>query len=346
MKNILFLSLIFLQLSVQSFAGKLAIESKLSPSPIIIDGQKDPQWNAIKPLTVELNELPYEPDNGYQGLQETSIEISSVYDDDYVYFLFRWYDPTKSLARFPWEKQIDGSWIKLANLDHTLHENTYYEDKLAIYWDINERGFKKKGCDKSCHMQEKGMLEGVKDTSSGRHYTKNEGETIDEWHWKATRTNLLKQMDDGYVDNEHETNGKWGRHIDEPHAGGYYANDKKTAVPTWMNGAEASPSPDWVVDSTKVAFKDTFKAGDRVGGIVIAPFEQARADVIAHGVWADDYWQLEIKRKRITQHKDSSTQDVQFDNLDKAYYFGVTTFDNSQINHLYHKKSIKVTFKQ
>jgi len=346
MKNILFFSLLILQLSVQSFAGKLTIESKLSPTPINIDGKKDQQWNAIKPLKVMLNELPYKPDNGYLGLKETEIEISSLYDNDYVYFLFRWYDPTKSLARFPWEKQANGSWAKLSNLDHTLHENTYYEDKLAIYWDINERGFIKKGCDKSCHMQEKGILEGVKDSSSGRHFTKEDGETIDEWHWKATRTNLLKQMDDGYVDNEHETNTKWGRHIDKPHGRGYYANKNNADTPAWMNGAEVAPSPDWVVDSNKVPFKDTFKAGDRVGGIVIAPFEQARADVIARGVWLDDHWQLEIKRKRITNHEYSATQDVQFDDLNKAYYFGVTAFDNSQINHLYHKKSIKLTFKQ
>ncbi|KGJ95935.1 ethylbenzene dehydrogenase-related protein [Colwellia psychrerythraea] len=346
MKNLLLFSLLFLLLSEQSFAARMVIEAKHSPNPINIDGKKDAHWNLVKPLTVKLNELPYEPNNGYLGLKETSIEISSLYDSEYVYFLFRWYDPTISLARFPWEKSQNGSWIKLSNLDHTLHENTYYEDKLAIYWDINERGFIKKGCDKSCHMQEEGMLEGIKDTSSGRHYTKNDGETIDEWHWKATRTNSLKQMDDGYVDNEHETNNKWGRHIDNPHSGGYYANKNKTNMPAWMNGPEVKPSPDWILDSKKVPFVDTFKAGDRIGGIVIAPFEQARADVTARGIWFDDHWQLEIKRKRITHHQDSATQDVQFDNLHKAYYFGVTAFDNSQINHLYHKKSIKLIFKQ
>ena len=38
-------------------------------------------------------------------------------------------------------------------------------------------------------------------------------------------------------------------------------------------------------------------------------------------------------------------QDVQFSDLKKAYHFGVSVFDNSQINHIYHKGAIKLTFK-
>ncbi len=327
-------------------AKGLAMESVVTPSGVMIDGVRDPSWALAKPLTVTLNELPYKPNNGYEGLKETELEIRSMYDDENIYFLYRWYDPTISLARFPWEKSSDGTWKQLSNKDSTIHENTYYEDKLAVYWNINERGFIKKGCDKSCHMVEDGLLEGIKDSSSGRHYTKNEGETTDEWHWKGMRTNPNGQMEDGFVNNEHETNKKWGRQTDEHSGGGYYNNTNETDFPAWMNGDIDVEAPLWVMDATKIPFKDTFKIGDRIGGIVTGPLKGSRGDVSAKAVWKDDHWQLEIKRKLVTHYEKSDSQDVQFNDLSKAYYFGVTAFDNSQINHIYHKKSVKLTFKK
>ena len=322
---------------------------------IQVDGLQEAAWKKATPLVVKVNELPYEPNNGYDGLKETDVEIRSLYDKENIYFSLRWYDPTKSLARFPWEKNGDGSWKQLSNKDNTLHENTYYEDKLAIYWNINEKGFIKKGCDKSCHMVENGLLEGVKDDSAGRHFTRGADETIDEWHWKSVRTNPNKQMDDGYVDNEHETNKKWGRKIDSTEGGGYYNNKNDSPFPAWMNPSVLAVKPYWVFDKTKIAFEDHYKKGDRIGGVVVSPFKGSRGDVIAKGEWKDDHWQLEIKRKRVTNHEktndkvllnNGAKQDLQFAQLDKAYYFGLTVFDNSQINHIYHKKSIKLTFLQ
>ncbi len=348
--NLGFIAFLSISYSMNSLAkGKtkgFSMESAITPSSIKIDGEIDKQWDLAEPLHLVLNELPYKPNNGYKGLKETDLEIRSLYDDVYIYFFYRWYDPTISLERFPWEKKSDGSWEQLSNKDSTLHENTYYEDKLAVYWNINERGFIKKGCDKSCHMVEEGLLEGIKDTSSGRHYTINDGETTDEWHWKGMRTNPNGQMEDGYVNNEHETNKKWGRQTDEHSGGGYYNNTNDTDFPAWMNGIINVKAPFWVFDDTKVPFKDTFKPGDKIGGIVTTSLEGSRGDVTALGVWRDNHWYLEIKRKRVTNYPMSASQDVQFDDLSKAYYFGVTAFDNSQINHLYHKKSVKLTFKQ
>ena len=38
-------------------------------------------------------------------------------------------------------------------------------------------------------------------------------------------------------------------------------------------------------------------------------------------------------------------QDVQFDNLKKTYYFGVSIFDNTQINHVYREDVHRLIFK-
>ena len=56
-------------------------------------------------------------------------------------------------------------------------------------------------------------------------------------------------------------------------------------------------------------------------------------------------WTLEIKRKLVTTGDKAKEQDVQFDDLKKTYYFGVSVFDNTQINHMYHEGVHQLTFK-
>jgi len=56
-------------------------------------------------------------------------------------------------------------------------------------------------------------------------------------------------------------------------------------------------------------------------------------------------WALEIKRKLVTTGEMAKQQDVQFDDLKKTYYFGVSVFDNTQINHMYHEGVNRLTFK-
>lgn len=347
--SLLVVSLVMPVMVCQAYAAesKLKLMAAKTASIISIDGKAESAWQKAEPTSVLLDEMPYKPNNGYEGIKKTTVEMRALYDDEYIYMQFKWDDPTISLARFPWQKQEDGSWKILKNLDDTLHENTYYEDKFAVYWNISERGFAKKGCDKSCHMKEDGLLEGIKDTSSGRHYTL--AGYLDEWHWKSTRTNVNQQMDDGFLDSEHETNDKWGRHADPKTGGGYYKNKVKGAdVPAWMSeqvARVASTNPIYhLLESEKKPFVDSFKPGDVLPGIVTSPFEGSRADVVAKGHWKDGAWTLEIKRKLVTG--DSPEMDLQFNDLNKSYRFGVTAFDNSQIAHIYHNGSIKLVFEQ
>jgi len=328
-------------------SDKALTAHKIDSPPSINGIADDTHWHNASNIRVLLDEQPYEPDNGYKGMKKTTVTVQALYDERNLYMKFEWKDKTNSLNRFPWEKQKNGQWKQLKNLDSTLHENTYYEDKLAVYWNISERGFTKKGCDKSCHMAEDGKLEGLTDTSSGRHYTKDG--FLDEWHWKATRTNINAQMDDGYLDSEHNTNDKWGRHADDKTGGGYYNNvlkDNKN-TPAWMNEktqAAAGNKPIYhLVDAEKNPFKDLFEPGDRLPGIVTAPFEGSRGDITAKAVWNDGIWTLEIKRKLITESKNNQ-QDLQFTDLTQTYSFGITAFDNSQIAHVHHTGSLTLAF--
>lgn len=340
--------------SLPALAEKMVLSATRTDMPIQLDDEIDAAWQNAIPLTVRLNQLTYEPSTGYPGIEQTDMEVRSLYDDQYVYFLFKWEDPTQSLARWPWEKQKDGTWKQLSNLDSTGHENFYYEDKLSVAWNISEKGFAKKGCEQSCHTVENGKIEDIPDTSAGRHFTAAPGQTLDIWHWKSARSGPVGQVDDQFFDHSRDESKEWGRKSDENSGGGYKDNlapgliapqSQPGQTPAWMS-AGTEQSKGWIHDKDKLPFVDTFKPGDVIAGIIANPYQGSRGDVPANGVWKDGYWTLEVKRKRITAWPLSQQQDVQFDDLDKVYHLGIGVFDNSQINHFYHAKAIAYRFSQ
>lgn len=328
-------------LSTSAFAADKTLISTKTDGPVVLDGMVDKAWDSAEAITVTLDQTPYEPNNGYEGMKETDVSIKSLHDDANVYFLITYKDPTKSLTRFPWVKQSDGSWKKLANKDSTGHDNTYYEDKLAMFWDISTKGFKEDGCMISCHLDEPG------DTSAGRKYTGAEGETIDMWHAKYVRSLPMGMFDDQYVDNntDPKKNSGWGRKGDTG-KGGYTNNDNADkSAPAFMNINANEDDKYYVIPSKKVPFVDTFKEGDIVPGIDIQPMMGGRADILARNHYSDGIWTLEVMRPLQTKGENAETQDVQFTDMTKSYPFGIAVFDNSQINHLFHEITLEMQFK-
>lgn len=329
-------------------AKRQVLTSVRTSATITLDAKAESAWDKASTLEVVVDELPYKPNNGYKGMTETTVKIKSLYDKEYIYFLIQYRDPTKSLERFPWVKQKDGSWKQLVNKDSTGHDNTYYEDKLGMFWNINARGFQKKGCDIACHMAEDGKVDGRVDTSPGRKFTRRAGETIDMWHWKSVRSNPVGMFDDQFVDSTRDpkANKNWGRKGDHKLGGGYKNNTNKAKTrPVYSNPNPSEDNKYWVLDAGKKKFVDRFKAGAVVPGIVVSPFTGSRGDLPAKGVWTDGMWTIELKRKLVTTGQKAKIQDVQFENLGKPYFFGVSVFDNSQINHIYHTGVLELRFK-
>lgn len=322
------------------------LDSTKITDPITLEAE-NVAWEKATPLNFTLNETPYKPAD-FKGITATNVMLKSLHDDQNIYIYMQYDDPTESLARFPWIKQDDGSWKQLMNKDQTGHENNYYEDKVGIFWNINTRGFEKKGCAIACHLTQDGMNNGVADTSPGRKYTRSEGETIDMWHWKSVRTGMAFDLShDQYVDNvaDPKLNKDWGRHGDEKISGGYTDNqteDKK--MPAFMS-SKMGDTRTYIIEEEKVPFVDTFKAGDMVPGIVVEKMTGSAADVQTSKKYENGKWTLVFKRALTTDHPKSAEQDVQFKNLQEPYYFGVAMFDNTQINHMYHEGSIKLQFK-
>jgi len=327
-------------LSASAYAADQTLISTKAGSSIVLDGMADKAWNDAKAITVTMEDLPYEPSNGYEGMTDTDVSVKSLYDDQYVYFLITYKDPTKSLERFPWVKQDDGSWKKLANKDSTGHDNTYYEDKFAMFWNISTKGFEAEGCMIACHLDEPG------DKSAGRKYTASADETIDMWHAKYVRSLPMGMFDDQYVDNntDPKINKGWGRKGDTG-KGGYTNNDNADkSAPAFMNVNATEDDKYFVLPSKKVPFVDNFKAGDVVPGIDIKPMMGGRADILSRNHHENGVWTLEVMRSLQTEGENVETQDVQFTDMSKAYPFGIAVFDNSQINHLYHLETLEMKF--
>ncbi len=292
-----------------------------------IDGVRDGAWDAAEPMRVPLrgsiSRVPY-------------VEISALHDGEEICLLAQWPDATESLDRTPWE--FDGaSWRKLPAADH-------YEDKVGFYWSITECArFDAIGCSAVCHSGG-GQSGRLHETTGwpgalnvGSHYAPLEGELLDEWHWKASRTNPFGQVDDGNLTayrptEEHEKGGRFG---DEPKetAGGYKDNvteDKSRpsrdfADPakrgTMLQASEAAPIEDY----------SKYAAGDRVSALLLAPLEGKRADIAGKGRWVDGRWTLEIRRKLNT----GDLNDVNFASGLKRYSFGVAIFNAQQFEHSY-----------
>jgi hypothetical protein len=323
------------------------VSLKTDKAPVI-DGAVDTAWERAPAFKIKLDKTVYEPSNGFKGVTKTTVTLRSMYDKEHVYFLVRYDDPTQSLARAPWVKQPDGSWKRSENKDSTGHENTYYEDKFGLIWNINTAGFEKKGCDAACHKARGGKNAGSEDTSPGRMYTDKPGETIDMWHWKSVRTNPVGQIDDQYVDDtkDPKKNANWGRKNDTKTGGGYEDNvNKEKTRPLFMSKTPGANGKYWMLASDKTEFVDTFKPGDIVPSMIVEPFIGSRADIEAKGAWKDGVWTIEIKRKLVTTGDKAKEQDIQFDDLKKPYYFGVAVFDNTAINHVYHEGVHKLIFK-
>ncbi len=333
---------LFLLVAAFAWTQNVLIASHTTAAPTVDGDASDAVWRASTPLRVPLQFTPYRPSNGYPGMPRTDVVLRAVYDNDRIYFLIQWDDPTKSLERFPWVKQADGSWVQSTNRDSTGHENTFYEDKLSILWNINSSGFESAGCAALCHMS-------VDSKSAGRKYTSRPGETVDMWHWKSVRSAPVGQVDDQYIDDttDPSVNKNWGRRGDTKTGGGYY-NNAASGVIRYQNPTTGIVENDeyWILDSEKVPFVDTYRPGDKIAGIVVAPFTGPRGDISAQALWADGVWTVEIVRDLVTTGENSEFQDVQFSDLSKSYTFGLAAFDNTQINHLFSWKKLTMQFER
>jgi ethylbenzene dehydrogenase len=335
---IVFTVIVVIGLGVGLCAGRVdaqpknALVAKKAAAAPALDGTLDGAWSSASPFTTKVV--------GGKNLPggTTDVVMRSVYAGDMVYFLIQYKDATESVRRSPWQKQPDGAWKQLKDPDDKGGDNnTYYEDKLAIAWNISSPAFEQRGCMSACHTGE--------GKPYGNKYTPAPAERLDLWHMKGVRTGVIGQVDDQYVDGTRYDKDKApdaGRKSDPKTGGGYVDNvsDDKKGPRFALKGNRPAP-PYWIVDAEKEPFDDTkYKAGDEVPGIIVAPFTGDRADIGTKIAWKDGMWTMVMWRKLVT----GSEYDVQFSDLKKEYAFGVAVFDNAQVRHAYGTAVLRLAF--
>ena len=312
-------------------AGLVSVKAD---APSVDGAGSDAAWAAAPALEIDVS--------GGANNGATRITARSVYSGDSVYFLFTWADPTHSYLRFPWEKQADGSWKLLESPNNGLNdENVYYEDKLALLWPMRGMdNFNSAGCGTACHSGENADVKPY-----GNMYAP-EGGRADLWQWKSARN--AGQLDDEYLDDTRYSadSPAAGVHPDPNDGGGYRSNENKDgSAPAYMppNGGQKNGAPGYITEAKKMELDASlFNAGERVPSVLVAPWQGDRGDIQAAWSYGSGVWTLELRRKLVT----GSSYDVQFDDPDKVYSFGIAAFDNAQVRHAYPAGAVFFRFQQ
>ncbi len=334
------------------------VASFVDAAPTLDGVADDAAWANAEPITIEVQD-------GFNDFK-TKAELKAVYTADTVYFVISYKDPTESWYRYPWVKQEDGTWKQDKDPNDVLggDNNLHYEDKISIFWNINNStaGFNEKGCAVACHSGDNADIKPY-----GNMNTNAAGELIDNWHWKSVR--MVNQVDDQYVDstiidtsspeNQKKTI-EAGRHSDAKDSGGYsdnYASMPDPADATKTIADHSMPgftspnidtttgAPGFILDSEKVAVTkaelDAMPAGTIIPGIVKSPIVGDRGQISAGWNWSDGMWTLEFSRTLET----GSETDVQFKDLAAQYFFGLAIFENAQVRHAYQYGVSSMVFK-
>lgn len=334
-------------------------------TPPTLDGRLDDAvWGDARPAV-----MPTQQGENTEGFMQSTVEVRAAYDDETIYFAFRWNDATRSLMRLPLKKEADG-WHVLGSRVETADVIDYYEDKLAILF-ATEPAF---GGAATTHMGKR-PLPGKPGAANGRglHYTVD-GTILDMWQWKASRGGMLGHVDDMFVGpaiepSEAQAAGKErysAGYLPDPGQSSYVYNYKARpgagydvavdlmrlpadyrATLAAMGDIPSSPEASnddgsvwWLTNATSVPYSPELDATIPVGTIIpgvlnIKEYEGDRADIKGGAHYENGFWTLEASRKRDT----GSVHDMSFAPGRTAYVY-VSVFDHVQTRHTRHERPI------
>lgn len=311
-------------------------------TPPILDGQPDdPVWRQATPVLVHT----VRGANLVGG--ESLVRVRGIQDGKTAYLLFEWSDPTRNQSFVPLQKTADG-WRLLQTRFWLQDENDTYEDKFAVMLSRSGRI----GGD-SIHLgphplkDRPGSLNG-----RGLHYTE-EGQRVDVWHWKGTRTAGLRQLDDNYFgtplpapDNAFQR--YTGGYAQDPKLGGGFEENwfrvdgggGRVLPRNLPKGPLPNDDVPFVLETLESVLYDpaldTYPVGTLIPSVLMnSAFRGDRGDVTAVASWKDGWWRLEISRQLDT----GSPYDLPIAN---GIHLWVSVFDHSQIRHTRHLRPVRL----
>ncbi len=234
------------------------------------------------------------------------------------------------------------------------------EDRLALLFEIGTiTNFATQGCMVKCHPSE----------GDAGAFLEVDGEMGDIWHMKAARSLPVSEATQsgtvnvndeheatsgtftflGYVDDknlqydEEPHEGDGGRHGDEGSStygrnrnsegtGPLYLEkdpldylDAMVLTQAEIDDGEVREIATATAEQLEHSWGHYVEYGALIPERIIREPSGSRGDIMQAAVWSDGTWTTEIQRKLVTGNAD----DVQFDDLDASYRFGVALMDNS-----------------
>lgn len=312
-------------------------------TPPLLDGQPDdPVWRNAQPVRVHT----LRGANLVGG--ESRVRVRGVQDGQYAYLLFEWEDPTRDQRFMPLQKTADG-WRLMQTEFLRQDENEHYEDKFAVMLSRSSR----LGGD-SIHLGPKPLKDRPGSMNGrGLHYTA-EGQRVDVWHWKGTRTALLLQMDDN----------SFGPPLpapdtaDQRYTGGYAADPKLGGgfEENWFfvegdrnhvrpRRVPIGPVPEegdapFVMNVLETVLydpaQDSYPVGTIIPSVLMSTAMRGdRGDVAGVATWKNGWWRLEARRRLDTV----SPYDLP---IASGIFLWVGVFDHSQIRHTRHLRPLRL----
>ena len=363
--------------------GRDLLAVKVTSAPTI-DGTVDAQWaNSPKlEFSTVVPEVTGDIFRGYTANIIPSVTLRSAYDNENIYFLAEWQDPTKSLSRSPW--YFDPTTKRWAQESGTFAFGAtggvtrlpFYEDKISFLWNINNsvNGWNSATCYKSCHT---GLPAA---DGSSRHFTNFATEKIDMWHWKSVRggVNAGNQIHDQYQNNAYPNGRKSDDGVD------VYQNNAqiiaitgsspevKVSVPKyvvpgktdhgWIMNSEVTAGTAKLVTAVSDTGVLTLSDGTRIDPYVGTDYVRAGGNVgpkAISGVTLNDSYTgsmgdipckavwangiWTLEFKRALKTSDA-VNDIDFTSF-QDQYFGFAVFENAQIAHSI-KANLKLIFEK
>ncbi len=323
-------------------ANPVLTSVKVAAAPVLDGIASDASWTNAPALTFKTIEAA-PPGTGNKSA--STVTMKSVYTADSVFFLVVWDDPTFSIDRQRWI--FDGA--KWSKEDQTPLEkggaNTNYEDKVAFMWGINSPTFEKEGP----WALYKDAAEAAKAGYQRPVKTAPKGESLDLWHFKLVRTGFTMpgQVDDQFINDAFDaTKAVEAGRTSDAGTGGYYNNERElkmadgttVKVPKYtMKSGDTNAmilTQEMIEKGDAVEMNDAqvmaLPKGAHLPAVIGRAFTGSRGDITGKAEWKDGKYTLEFGRKLDTG---DTERDVQFKDLAKTYFFGVATFDNTQIRH-------------
>lgn len=307
---------------------------------IRIDGNADESvWQDATSISVDT----FAGANFYKGTSK--VTLKALHNSTETYFFIRWQDPTESLLHLPLVKTEKG-WQVKSNGFNRFDETEFYEDKFAVLFS--------KSCNiaaaATAHLGSKPRNDLPKNVHKKGYHFSNNG-VVDLWQWKAVRTNAMYLVDDSFIGEPTkpvigQARYTAGYQQDSDMGGSYVMNwkwyNENIVTPKRLpktSFAEPRGYGSWFDYQPFSVKADSFPVGSIINSVLYRSnqLEGGRADVRAHAVYKDGFWNLEVVRKTLANER----TDI---DLSEGVCMWVSAFDHAQIAHTRHIKPLRLHY--